>query len=486
MVQIDWKPKKDNNASIKEQIITYFLEKIMNGTWPVGAIIPSQRQLASDFYVNRSTVVAALDELKADGILVGRGRAGTCVAENNFIMSDVSQAKWHKYISDGIHIPNYKTIKMINDNEIGDSILRLSSGEASPEMFSKEKMQFVLNEVSKEIDSLGYEGPTGVLSLREEISKYLKSIDIDASPNSILIVSGALQAIQLIAMGLLQRGSTVFVEKPSYLYSLQILQTLGMRRVGIPIDDEGLLCDAIGDQLNKNKASIIYSIPNYQNPTGHVMSLSRRKELIDLCTQEKLPVVEDDVYGELWIDTPPPKSLKSLDESGNVLYIGSVSKTLSPGLRIGWVVGPETVINRLADIKMQMDYGSSSLSQLTVAKWFETGLYNEHLIEMRKSLKKRRDYTISMLSHYFSDIATWDIPQGGFFVWIKLNQGLSLYKVFEEALRENILFYPGYVYDIAPNNYLRISYSYASYDDLEIGIKALSSIIKKRLIKEMK
>lgn len=486
MVQIDWKPNKEAKTSIKEQIITYFLEKIMNGTWPIGAIIPSQRQLARNFDVNRSTVVAALDELKADGILVGRGRAGTCVAENSFLMSDVSQAKWQKYINEGIHIPNYKTIKMINDNEIDPAILRLSSGESSPEMFSKEKMQYVLNEVSKEIDSLGYEGPTGVLSLREEISKYLKTIDIDAPANSILIVSGALQAIQLIAMGLLQRDSTVFVEKPSYLYSLQILQTLGMRRIGIPIDEEGLICDMISSQLNKNKASIIYTIPNFQNPTGHVMSLSRRKELIDLCTQEKLPVVEDDVYGELWIDKPPPQSLKSLDESGNVLYIGSVSKTLSPGLRIGWVVGPETVINRLADIKMQMDYGSSSLSQLTVAKWFETGLYNEHLVEMRSALEKRRDFTLTMLEHYFKEIATWQKPQGGFFVWIKLNSPISLYKVFEEALRKNILFYPGYVYDVTPNNYLRISYSYATYDDLEIGLRELASIIKLRIIKETK
>ncbi len=210
------------------------------------------------------------------------------------------------------------------------------------------------------------------------------------------------------------------------------------------------------------------------------------KELIGLCTQEKLPVVEDDVYGELWIDEPPPHPLKSLDNSSNVLYIGSVSKTLSPGLRIGWVVGPETVINRLADIKMQMDYGSSSLSQLTVAKWFETGLYEEHLVEMRQSLKKRRDFTISILSQYFKDIATWQIPKGGFFVWIKLNTAVSLYKVFEDALHENILFYPGYVYDIMPNNYLRISYSYATYHELEVGLKTISMIIRKRIIKNNK
>lgn len=282
----------------------YFLEKIMSGSWPIGAIIPPQRELVEVFGVNRSTVVSALDDLKADGILVGKGRGGTFVAENNFSVGTAGQAKWQQYIEEGIHIPNYKTIKMINENEVDSSILRLSSGEATPTIFSKEKMQYFPSEVSKEIESLGYEGPTGMLVLR--------------------------------------------------------------------------------------------------------------KELNDLCTKEKLPVVEDDVYGELWIDEPPPVSLKSLDESGNVLHIGSVFKTLSPGLRIGWVVGPETVINRLADIKMQMDYGSSALSQLTVAKWFETGMYQDHLKEMRCHMKKVRDFVIELLERYYKDISVWVIPKGGF------------------------------------------------------------------------
>lgn len=481
MIHIDWKPEKNSEISIKEQIIGYFLDRIVKGMWPIGAAIPPQRELAKAFDVNRSTIVVALDELKADGILEGRGRAGTYVAENNFDPNLPHQTKWQQYIDEGIHIPNYKTIKMINDNEINDKILRLSSGEASPSMFSKERMAHVLNEVSKEINHLGYEGPTGMQSLREEVSKYLKTTGIEAPPSSILIVSGALQAIQLIAMGILQRGSTVFVEKPSYLYSLQILQTLGMRRVGLPMNDPRSVKDLIRPHLGRNKKGIMYVIPNYQNPTSRVMSLEDRKEVMTLCSEEKLPIIEDDVYGELWIDSPPPASLKSLDVDGNVLYIGSVSKTLSPGLRIGWVVGPETVINRLADIKMQMDYGSSSLSQLTVAKWLESGLYQEHLKEMRTELRRRRDLTLAVLDQYFSDIAEWSEPAGGFFVWIKLRDAISMYKVFEEALRENILFYPGYVYDVTPNDYLRISYSYASHDELAFGLKTLASIIKKRL-----
>ncbi len=170
------------------------------------------------------------------------------------------------------------------------------------------------------------------------------------------------------------------------------------------------------------------------------MSLNRRKELINICNNEKLPIIEDDVYGELWIDEPPPETLKSIDTNGNVLYVGSVSKTLSPGLRIGWVVGPETVISRLADIKMQMDYGSSSLSQLTVSKWIETGLYQDHLKDMRIALKKRRDFTIQLLNTYFADIASWKEPKGGYYVWIDLKNNVSMYRVLKRHTRRKFFY----------------------------------------------
>lgn len=479
MVQIYWKPDKQAGKSIKAQIMDYIHEKVQSGEWPAGATIPPQRELAKVFEVNRSTIVSALSELIANGVLESHGRGGTRVSESSLSFTKLSQAKWQAYIDDGIHMPNYKTIKMINDSEPDESMLRLSSGEASPAMFSAERMQTVLNEVSKEIHNLGYEWPKGMVSLREQLSVYLKTIGIDAKPESILIVSGALQAFQLISIGLLQPGSTVFVEKPSYIYSLQILQTLGMRRVGIPIDKQGLEGHLIPSQIRKNHASILYTIPNYQNPTGTLMSLQRRKELIEICKTEKLPIIEDDVYGELWIDEKPPRSLKSLDTSGNVLYVGSVSKSLSPGLRIGWVVGPETVINRLADIKMQMDYGSSSLSQLTVCKWFETGLYEAHLQDMRAELKKRRDLTLHLLESHFKELATWTIPQGGYYVWIKLKGKPNMYKVFEAAYQEKILLYPGYIYESAQNFCLRISYSYATHKQLEKGLKKLAEIIGK-------
>lgn len=479
MINIDWKPNKNSTTPIYVQIKDHFKLKIMNGEWPVGLIIPTQRDLAKLFMVNRSTIVSAIDELKAEGILEGKGKGGTKIINNLSPFLANIQPNWQAYIEEGIHMPNFKTIKQINDLEFKSDYIRLSTGEASPELFPQEKMSIVLNEVSKSMKNLGYEGPNGMLYLREQICNYLKRYGINASPSSVLIVSGALQAIQLITIGLLQPGSTVFLENPSYMYSLQIFQSLGMRRSGLPMDKEGVQAKLISEYKKKNTPSILYTIPNYHNPTSIVMSKNRREELISVCQKEKLPIIEDDVYRELWLDTPPPSPIKSIDSTGLVLYVGSISKTLSPGLRIGWIVGPQQVIDRLSDIKMQTDYGSSSLSQLTVGKWLETGLYDEHLLTLRNQLFLRRQVTIEALEKYFTDIATWDIPTGGYYVWVTLKNKIPMNKLFDEACKIGILLYPGYIYDSDFNYSLRISYSYASIKDLNNGLLYLSKLIKK-------
>lgn len=441
-------------------------------------MIPTQRELAKIFNVNRSTIVAAIDELKAEGILEGKGKGGTKIVNNVSPLLVNIQPDWKSYIDEGIHIPNVKTIKKINTLEFRNDYIRLSTGEPSSELFPKENMKIILNEIAKDMNNLGYESPSGTMYLREQVSKYLRNFGIDASPSSILIVSGALQAIQLISMGLLQKGSTVLLENPSYMYSLQIFQSLDMRRRGIPMDKEGVEASLIPDYIKKHVPSILYTIPNFQNPTSIVMSKQRRKELLKVCQQERLPIIEDDVYRELWIDSPPPIPIKSMDNNGLVLYVGSVSKALCPGLRIGWIVGPEPVIERLGDIKMQTDYGSSSLSQLTVGKWLETGLYEEHLKEIRKQLAIRRDITISALNKYFKDIAVWDVPLGGYYVWITLKYKIGMYKLFDEACKIGILLYPGYIYDANFNYSLRISFSYAPIGELEEGLFRLSILIK--------
>ena len=479
MVDINWKPQKGLSIPLHLQIYRYMKNKIRNGDWPIGTKLPSQRALAKQFQVNRSTIVASLDELSADGLIEARVGRGTIVINNTWnLLVTLPPPDWTSYVRSGIHAPNISLVQEINRAEADPAIIRLGTGELSQELLPNKMMENVLQLKINETLSLGYSEPKGSLSLRNTVSEHLKTKGIVASPESILIVSGAIQALQLISVGLLKSGSVIFHETPSYLNSVHVFQSAGMRLFGVPLDEEGIMTDSIGRLKRQHNGALLYTIPSFHNPTGMVMSQVRRKQLLEICKKEALPIIEDDVYGDLWFDSPPPKPLKSRDTQGTVLYIGSVSKSLSPGLRIGWIVGPEPVINRLADIKMQTDYGSSSLSQYAVEQWIKSGMYEEFLNEIRAELRYRRDVTIQLLEKYLGELASWNIPKGGFYIWLRLETGVSTRVLFEKCLRENILINPGSIYDQTDPHHLRLSYSYASLADLEYGLMHLSELIR--------
>lgn len=459
-----------------QQIILYLKEKIANGEWPIGTKIPSQRVLANQFDVNRSTVITALEELTADGLIEGQIGKGTVVINNTWtLLATNSTPNWDSRVKSGVHKPSQKMVQEINDKETDGTLIQLSKGELSPQLFPLNKMKQVMNEVTESITAFGYEEPKGYLPLREAVVEYVKEADIHVSADSVLIVSGALQALQLISVGILEKSSTVLLEKPSYLYSLRVFQSLGMRLKGVKMDKEGICLDAV--ERSEREARILYTNPSFHNPTGTLMTSDRRRGLLDLCEKKQLPIIEDDIYRELWIDEPSPKPLKSMDRHGHVLYVGSLSKTLSPGLRIGWIIGPEAVIERLADIKMQMDYGSSSLSQRVATEWLSSGLYYRHVAEVRKELKKRRDFVVHLVNQYLNNMVTYEIPHGGLFLWLKINGIISMNDLYRKMLANGIVLNPGQMYG-EDTSCIRLSYSYATVEELESGIQCLAEVMK--------
>ncbi|MGG2066018.1 PLP-dependent aminotransferase family protein [Bacillus sp. S14(2024)] len=479
MEWFEWKPDVSSSIPLYKQIEGYIKMKIVNGEWTIGTKLPSQRVFADAFRVNRSTIVTALDELAAQGLIEGNGRRGTRVISNTWdLLVSSSLPDWNSYVETGLHYPNLPTIQEINRAEFDSNMIRLGTGELSLELLPQEKTQRIMSTLSQQSIPLGYEEPKGDILLREQLAKYLKTLGIQTSSSSILVVSGGIQALQLISMGLLQKGATILVEKPSYLFSLNIFQSAGMRLIGVPMDQNGVQPTLVSKYKKQFHGSLLYTIPSFHNPTGILMNEARRQVLMETCNEIGLPIIEDGVYQDLWMDSMTSKPLKAYDRHGNVLYVGSMSKTISPGLRIGWIVGPEPVIGRLADIKMQTDYGSSSLSQQVAAHWFLSGLYEEHLGYIRKELQTRRDVALQALERHFAHIATWDIPKGGFYIWLHIIPAFSIQELFHKALKAGILLNPGNLYDRNSNQYLRISYSYASLYDIERGIEKLARIIQ--------
>ncbi|MEK5490421.1 PLP-dependent aminotransferase family protein [Paenibacillus sp. FSL R7-0297] len=493
VLQGTWKPDPASPLPLHSQISAYFLAKISSGAWPPGMRLAPQRELCRMLGVNRSTVVTALGQLTALGLIEGRRGGGTVVVadarsgirpagESNMVTAPAEperRGNWNDYVEEGIHYPNLPTVQDINRLEYEPGLIRLGTGEPAPELLPGAAMNRVLAGLSQRIlPPLSYEEPLGNPALRAAVSRMLARSGIAADPASILITSGALQGLQLIALGLLPRGSSVLLEKPSYLYSIHAFQSAGVKFSGLPMDGRGLIPEYLTAEAVRSKAAMLYSIPSFHNPTGILMDAGRRRELMQVTGSLGLPILEDGAYQELWLDAPPPLPLKALDREGRVLHLGTLSKAASPGLRIGWIVGPEPVVRRLADIKMQSDYGASSLSQLAAASWLEDGYHEEHLQVLRGRLRERRDLVLELLQLHCAGLATWNVPAGGFYIWLSLLHPVPPRKLFTAALRAGLLLNTGDLYDRSDRGHLRLSYAYASPAELERGIALLADLLR--------
>ncbi|MNO26025.1 HTH-type transcriptional regulator NorG [compost metagenome] len=486
-----WTPDPGSPLPLHRQISNYFMDKIKSGAWPPGMRLAPQRELCRQLGVNRSTVVTALGELSALGLIEGRRGGGTRVvdvraadgAASSGADADIDAmppaGSWTSYVEEGVHYPNLPTVQDINRLEYEQGLIRLGTGEPSPGLLPGGAMTRVLAELSRQtLPPLSYEEPLGSPGLRRAVSRELAKSGIQADPDSILITSGALQGLQLIAVGLLPRGSTILLEKPSYLYSIHAFQSAGVKFSGLPMDEHGLQMDRLAREARRTRAAMLYSIPAFHNPTGILMDAQRRQELMEVTGGFGLPILEDGAYQELWLDTPPPLPLKALDREGRVLHLGTLSKSASPGLRIGWIVGPEPVVRRLADIKMQTDYGASSLSQLAAARWLEGGYHEEHLQQLRARLRQRRDAAVALLERHFAGLAAWNVPAGGFYIWLSLDKPVPLRTLFRTAHKAGLLLNTGDLYDRGDNRHLRLSYVYASPEQLESGLPLLAGLIR--------
>jgi GntR family transcriptional regulator of abcA and norABC len=472
----EWMPDRSSEVPIYRQIIDFICHQIQSCCWEVGTQLPSQRELASKLGVNRSTITTVMDELTANGIIESNFKGGTRIISNSWALLLSENSSWNRYVNLGSFKSNQATIQAINRLEFTPGILRLGTGELDPALFPAELWKKALKSLEN-IQSLNYLEASGLYELRLAIVSHVKKYGIEATPDQVLITSGSLQALQLISVCLLSSDSVVYTEAPTYLKSLQIFQSAGIALENIPMDAEGLLHHRI--PIKEKRTRILYTIPTNHNPTGITMSERRRKALFEYCSFNRIPIIEDGAYEELYFNDSFERPLKQMDQNGNIIYLGTVSKTLSPGLRIGWVIAAEPIVNRLGDVKMQMDYGASSVSQWLLTEFLNSGMYEEHLTRIRQEMKSRRDQAVRVLRHYLGEAVSFRIPAGGFYIWMRFNKKIPLQKLFEEAVKADVLLNPGDIYDYAPTNALRISYSYLNGQEFEEAVKRLSLIVKK-------
>ena len=328
-------------------------------------------------------------------------------------------------------------------------------------------------------------GPQGYRPLREFLARKLaRDAGIACSAEDILIVSGSLQALDLVNGALLAKGDTVIVEKDNYQGTLTRLQRLGVEAVGIPLDQGGMRMDALeaalADLKRRNvRPKFIYTIPTVQNPTATILDASRRARMLELADEYGVPIFEDDCYSDLVWDGTRPPALYALSKSQNVIHIGSFSKSVAPALRVGFVVAPWPVMSRLLALKT--DAGSGALEQMVLAEYCAPH-FAGHLPELRRALRKKLETLMDALAEQFGTAAEFDEPKGGIFLWVKLPDRVDTLKLYRAALAAGVAINPGpeWSTDAAHSkSRMRLCFASPSHDEIREGVAILAEICRK-------
>ncbi|MFL6819840.1 MAG: PLP-dependent aminotransferase family protein [Bradyrhizobium sp.] len=329
-------------------------------------------------------------------------------------------------------------------------------------------------------------GPQGYRPLREFLATKLKrDAGIDSTADDIMIVSGSLQALDLVNALLLARGDTVIVERDTYQGALNRLTRLGVNVVGIPLDQDGMRMEALAAALADLKRrgitpKYIYTIPTVQNPTGTILTEGRRAELLRLSEQYGVPIFEDDCYADLIWDGKRPPSLYAMSKNGGVIHIGSFSKSIAPALRVGFIVAPWAVLSRILALKT--DAGSGALEQMVLAEYCSPH-FAEHVPKLTRGLRAKLDTLMDAMDQQFGTSAEFEDPKGGIFLWVKLPDNVDALKLYQAALAAGVAINPGPEWSTDKayaGSRLRLCFASPSHDEIRKGVAVLAEVCRKQ------
>jgi GntR family transcriptional regulator/MocR family aminotransferase len=306
---------------------------------------------------------------------------------------------------------------------------------------------------------------------------------IHVHPDEVLITNGCQQSLDLIHRILVRPGDEVAIENPTYPGAISVFCGNHAKYISIPGADTGLDLDVLEDILSQRRPKLIYTVPNFHNPTGVTMDLVSRRRLVEMAARYRVPIVEDDIYSELRYEGAALPPLKALDRYGLVIYINSFSKVGFPGLRVGWIAAPRIVIDHLNAAKQRCDLHASLLAQASICEFTRRGLLVKHINRSKKAYAARRDAMLQALERYLPEEAGWNKPEGGMAIWVKLPETLNANQLLPQASEQGVVFSPGeYFYACSPQpNTMRLSFTMASPAEIEEAIKRLGTVIKSRL-----
>lgn len=365
-------------------------------------------------------------------------------------------------------------------------VISFAGGLPAPELFPVEELKVACEAVLNENGpaSLQYSTTEGNMLLREQIGGRMEAIGIRTTLKETMITSGSQQAIDLTGKLFLNDGDTIICESPTYLAALNAFKVYNATFVEVAMDEYGMQMDELEKQLQAHpEAKFIYTIPDFQNPTGRTMSFERRQKLVELANQYDVLVIEDNPYGAVRFAGEAVPPIKHFDTEGRVVYLSTFSKIFTPGLRLGWICADEEIIEKYVAVKQAADLHTDSFAQMITAKYMELYDIEAHIDKIRAVYKERCQVMLSCINEHFPSNLSYSIPEGGLFIWVELPEWMDTKKLFVECVNQDVAFVPGAAFfpNSKKTNTLRLNYSNMPTERIAEGIRRMGDVLQKAM-----
>lgn len=496
---------KDRRSPLYRRLTEHVRDSILSGHLAPNEKLPPDRELAKLLNVDRSTIARAYDQLEADGLVYSHVGRGTFVSQvpgqsgaappagGGIRYDDLPPARasadfapssliWsNKFSRSSDYVSNL--VNRQRQSSAPSNCISFAAGSPSDEFFPQNEFRQIVQDLLENASAhemFGYSQPEGHPALLREVQSHLQRQGIKADLNEILILSGSQQGIDLVARTLLNPEDVVLIEDPSYFWALCNFAATGARCVPVRMDNSGIRLDVFENAVSRVDAKLLYTIPTFQNPTGATMPEARRRKLLEMAARYQVPILEDNFVGDLNYSDKPQPSLKSLDEHGCVIYQSTFSKALCPGLRLGWLVAPAPIVERLRLAKRTCDLSTNSMAQSILAEYLARGHYEQHLDAVRAEYRQRLDTICGAIDKHASAWLSYSRPEGGMFLWCKLPPGYSSRELLSVAEREGVTYSPGDVFYVGGgrSEELRLTFIQQSPEMIEEGIQRLAKALR--------
>jgi DNA-binding transcriptional MocR family regulator len=465
------------------RIANELADSIERSVFSPGDRLPSVRETGLRYNVSVPTVMQAYVDLEAQGLITSRPRSGFYVSRTR---PEPLSARQHTTprMGEPLSLQLSGMVRWFYDAARFEQNCPLGVSGASVELYPIAKFNRTLASICRTSGQITdrYGDVRGDGALRTEIARRALSYGCPLSPDDLIVTTGSSEALKLCLEATTAPGDIVAVESPTYVGILLALEVLHLRVVEIPSDPaSGLNLDALRETARRQRIAALVVMPNFSNPTGSKMSDVAKRSLVELCAHESIPIIEDDAIGELSYGSVRPLPLKAFDKIGNVLLCGSLSKTLSPGLRLGWTV-PGNYLDQVLDRKLCTTTWGVSFSEIAVAKFLRFGNFDRHLKRLRQAFRLQVEQMVDSISKHFPQSVTVHLPKGGFFIWIEMAEHIDAMELHMAAHHERVSIAPGPMFSAScgMRNYIRLNAGRVWTPEIEQGIKTLGRLIGTR------